>query len=48
VDKWTSAVRQGDMANTEWVREVVGVDSKERQIDSQLFRVVEWGGMEVV
>jgi hypothetical protein len=29
-------------------RDVVGVESKERQEDKNLFRVLEWGGMEII
>ena len=29
-------------------RDVVGVESSERQKDQTLFRVLEWGGMEII
>lgn len=47
LDQWSNAMsRAGENVNS-W-RDVVGVEGKRRQEDSSLFRVLEWGGMEVI
>ena len=47
LDLWADAVkRAGD--DVEFWREIVGVGSKDRQEDKNLFRVLEWGGMEII
>lgn len=45
LDEWTNAKSKGDEDHSLW-RDVVGVDLSKSQ-DPRLFRVVEWGGMEV-
>ena len=47
LDLWADAVkRAGD--DVEFWRDIVGVESSERQKDQTLFRVLEWGGMEII
>ncbi len=47
LDRWHGA-RQRALEDVNFWRDVVGVEPRERQEDSELFRVLEWGGMEVV
>ncbi|KAK0238179.1 hypothetical protein EDD85DRAFT_1005714 [Armillaria nabsnona] len=44
--EWSGAISRSQ-DKVEWWRDVVGLVSKERQSDEKLFRVLEWGGMEV-
>ncbi|KAF9045937.1 hypothetical protein BDZ89DRAFT_942316 [Hymenopellis radicata] len=44
---WEEAQRRA-LDDVSFWRDVVGVESRERQENSDLFRVLEWGGMEVV
>lgn len=44
--EWSGAISRSQ-DKVEWWRGVVGFVSKERQSDEKLFRVLEWGGMEV-
>ncbi|KDR73265.1 hypothetical protein GALMADRAFT_251860 [Galerina marginata CBS 339.88] len=44
--QWSAATSKAG-ADVSWWREVVGVDL-ERALDEKLFRVLEWGGMEVL
>lgn len=44
--EWSGAISRSQ-DNVEWWRDVAGHVSKERQNDEKLFRVLEWGGMEV-
>ncbi|KAF8994262.1 hypothetical protein BDZ89DRAFT_1085259 [Hymenopellis radicata] len=44
---WEGA-RQRALEDVDFWRDVVGVETRERQEDPALFRVLEWGGMEVV
>jgi hypothetical protein len=44
---WASAVKRAEDDVGFW-REVVGVECRERQEDKNLFRVLEWGGMEII
>ncbi|KDR73266.1 hypothetical protein GALMADRAFT_125361 [Galerina marginata CBS 339.88] len=44
--QWSAATSKAE-ADLSWWREVVGVDL-ERALDEKLFRVLEWGGMEVL
>jgi hypothetical protein len=43
---WPKAVARAE-EDVEWWQDVVGVEL-ERALDQRLFRVLEWGGMEVV
>jgi hypothetical protein len=45
-DEWPNAVACVDKAVL-WWRDVVGVEA-DRALDPQLYRVLEWGGMEVL
>lgn len=48
LDQWAEARHRADAERgVDWWRDIVGVDS-ERVFDQGLFRVLEWGGMEVV
>ncbi|KAF8994267.1 hypothetical protein BDZ89DRAFT_1085267 [Hymenopellis radicata] len=44
---WEGA-RERALEDVDFWRDVVGVETRERQEDPALFRVLEWGGMEVV
>ncbi|ESK91244.1 ubiquitin family protein [Moniliophthora roreri MCA 2997] len=44
--EWNEAVKRADVDVTMW-REIVGIDIV-KVLDKKLFRVLEWGGMEVV
>lgn len=44
--EWTGARARAD-ADVDWWRNVVGVDAA-RASNSGLYRVLEWGGMEVL
>lgn len=46
LDKWTDAQSRAKDGVAFW-REVTGVEDEDRQTDSGLFRVLEWGGMEI-
>lgn len=46
LDEWSGTISRSQ-DEMEWWRDVVGLVSKERQRDEKLFRVLEWGGMEV-
>ena len=46
IREWTSAVERAEEDVMFW-RDVVGIDVKAAQ-DVSLFRVLEWGGMEVI
>lgn len=43
---WEEARQRAQQDAFDW-RTVVGVESSSRQIDPSLFRVLEWGGMEI-
>lgn len=47
LDLWANASKRAE-DDVEFWRAVVGVDDKGRQDDKNLFRVLEWGGMEIV
>jgi hypothetical protein len=47
LDLWAQAAKRADDDVESW-RDVVGVESKGRQEDKDLFRVLEWGGMEII
>jgi hypothetical protein len=47
LDLWAEAAKRAEDDVESW-RDVVGVESKERQEDKSLFRVLEWGGMEII
>ncbi len=47
LDLWEGARRRA-LEDVNFWRDVVGVETRERQEDPALFRVLEWGGMEVV
>lgn len=44
--RWPEALARVAQDVSMW-REIVGIDA-ERALDSKLFRVLEWGGMEVL
>jgi hypothetical protein len=44
--QWGTAVKKAGEDVTFW-RKVVGVANREKQEDKGLFRVLEWGGMEI-
>lgn len=46
VDIWMSASARASEPVEMW-REIVGVPDRNRQNDAGLFRVLEWGGMEI-
>lgn len=46
VDRWLPAAKAADEDKTNWTK-VVGVDEAHAS-NPELFRVLEWGGMEVV
>ncbi|KAF9035338.1 hypothetical protein BDZ89DRAFT_1062086 [Hymenopellis radicata] len=46
VDLWPAASARASEPVDFW-RDVIGVEKRERQSDASLFRVLEWGGMEV-
>jgi hypothetical protein len=46
LDMWKLAKELGRADVTLW-REHTQVPSEERQMDTSLFRVLEWGGMEI-
>jgi len=41
-----AVIRAGD--DVGFWRDIVGVESKDRREDKNLFRVLEWGGMEII
>ena len=43
---WSSAVKRAEEDVMFW-RDVVGVADRAKQQDEGLFRVLEWGGMEI-
>jgi len=45
IDQWVNAQAKASEDVASWVN-VVGVDGS-RTLDKELFRVVEWGGMEI-
>jgi hypothetical protein len=47
LDNWAVGMLKAKEDVGFW-RDVVGVESKERQEDKNLFRVLEWGGMEII
>ncbi|KAG8924973.1 hypothetical protein FRC01_010838 [Tulasnella sp. 417] len=51
LDHWKDAMgqstKESDDSLTMW-RDIVGVEAEDKQKDENLFRVVEWGGMEVL
>jgi hypothetical protein len=47
LDNWADAVSTTKEDVGFW-RDVVGVESKDQQEDGSLFRVLEWGGMEII
>jgi len=47
LDLWANASKRAEN-DVEFWRAVVGVHDKGRQDDKNLFRVLEWGGMEIV
>jgi hypothetical protein len=47
LDSWADAVSKTKEDVGFW-RDVVGVESKDQQEDGSLFRVLEWGGMEII
>jgi hypothetical protein len=47
LDNWAGAISTAEEDVGLW-RDVVGVESRERQEDKNLFRVLEWGGMEII
>ncbi len=47
LDRWEGARRRA-LEDVDFWRKVVGVEMRERQEDAALFRVLEWGGLEVV
>ncbi len=47
LDHWEGA-QQRDHEDANFWRDVVGAETRERQEDPFLFRVLKWGGMEVV
>jgi hypothetical protein len=47
LDNWADAVSTTKEDVGFW-RDVVGVESKDQQEDESLFRVLEWGGMEII
>ena len=46
IREWTYAIERAEVDVTFW-RDVVGVDAQAAQ-DASLFRMLEWGGMEVI
>jgi hypothetical protein len=47
LDNWAGGILKAKEDVGFW-RDIVGVESKERQEDKNLFRVLEWGGMEII
>jgi hypothetical protein len=47
LDNWADAVSTTKEDVGFW-RDIVGVESKDQQEDVSLFRVLEWGGMEII
>jgi len=47
LDLWAEAAKRAE-DDVEFWRAIVGVESKDRQEDQNLFRVLEWGGMEII
>lgn len=45
--QWAKASKRAKIRVSFW-RTVVGVKDKEAQEDKKVFRVLEWGGMEIV
>ena len=45
--RWIATAEAGENDASHW-RSVVGIDGTSLAADTSLFRVVEWGGMEVV
>lgn len=43
---WSSAIKRAEEDVMFW-RDVVGVADRDKQLDECLFRVLEWGGMEI-
>jgi hypothetical protein len=46
LEVWSTAIKKAE-EDVEFWRDVVGVADREKQEDKGLFRVVEWGGMEI-
>ena len=44
---WSEAAKRAD-DDVEFWRDIVGVENKDRQEDKNIFRVLEWGGMEII
>lgn len=47
LDLWAEAAKRAKV-DVEFWRDIVGVEIKDRQEDKNLFRVLEWGGMEII
>jgi len=47
LDKWAEAAKRAE-DDVEFWPGIVGVESKDRQEDTSLFRVLERGGMEII
>jgi hypothetical protein len=47
LDNWADAVSTTKEDVGFW-RDIVGVESKDQQENGSLFRVLEWGGMEII
>jgi hypothetical protein len=46
LEMWPTAIKKAE-EDVEFWRDVVGVADREKQENKGLFRVVEWGGMEI-
>jgi hypothetical protein len=47
LDLWAEAAKRAEDDVGFW-RDIVSVENKDRQEDKNLFRVLEWGGMEII
>jgi hypothetical protein len=47
LELWAEAAKRVE-DDVEFWQDIVGVESRERQEDKNLFRVLEWGGMEII
>jgi hypothetical protein len=47
LELWAEAAKRAE-DDVEFWRDIVWVESKERQEDKNSFRVLEWGGMEII